>query len=49
MQHVDVPLTHGSLLVMEEATQDDWQVPHAYLRLKHEIKFGQRNSGRSVV
>ena len=26
VQHVRVPLTHGSLLIMEEATQDDWQV-----------------------
>ncbi|WAR07022.1 ALKB3-like protein [Mya arenaria] len=32
MQHVDVPLTHGSLLVMEGATQDDWQhrIPREY-------------------
>jgi len=26
MQHIDVPLTHGSLLIMEGATQDHWQV-----------------------
>jgi alpha-ketoglutarate-dependent dioxygenase alkB family protein 3 len=26
VQHVKVPLTHGSLLIMEGATQDDWQV-----------------------
>lgn len=24
--HIKVPLTHGSLLIMEGASQDDWQV-----------------------
>jgi alpha-ketoglutarate-dependent dioxygenase alkB family protein 3 len=26
MQHVKIPLSHGSLLIMEGATQVDWQV-----------------------
>jgi alpha-ketoglutarate-dependent dioxygenase alkB family protein 3 len=26
VQHVKIHLTHGSLLIMEGATQDDWQV-----------------------
>ncbi|XP_045198242.2 alpha-ketoglutarate-dependent dioxygenase alkB homolog 3-like [Mercenaria mercenaria] len=32
MQHVEVPLTHGSLLIMEGSTQDDWQhrIPREY-------------------
>ena len=32
VQHLRVPLTHGSLLIMEGATQDDWQhqVPREY-------------------
>ncbi|KAH3728630.1 alpha-ketoglutarate-dependent dioxygenase alkB homolog 3-like [Dreissena polymorpha] len=32
MQHIDVLLTHGSLLIMEGSTQDDWQhrIPREY-------------------
>lgn len=32
MQHIDVPLTNGSLLIMEGATQSDWQhrIPREY-------------------
>lgn len=32
MQHVKIPLTHGSLLIMEGATQADWQhrIPKEY-------------------
>ena len=28
MQQIEVPLTHGSLLIMEGATQADWQVSY---------------------
>ena len=28
VQHVKIPVTHGSLLIMEGATQDDWQVQY---------------------
>lgn len=26
MEHIKIPLTHGSLLLMEGASQTDWQV-----------------------
>ncbi len=25
VQHLNIPLTNGSLLIMEESTQDDWE------------------------
>ena len=28
MQHVELPLTNGALLIMEGASQADWQVCH---------------------
>jgi alpha-ketoglutarate-dependent dioxygenase alkB family protein 3 len=32
VQHVKIPVNHGSLLIMEGATQDDWQhqIPKEY-------------------
>ena len=33
MQHIELPLTNGALLIMEGASQADWQVIVILLRL----------------
>lgn len=31
VERIRIPLTHGTLLLMEGCTQEDWQVRHIYL------------------
>ncbi|KAK7828966.1 hypothetical protein U0070_002196, partial [Myodes glareolus] len=35
VERVKIPLDHGTLLIMEGATQADWQTPEEHLEMGH--------------
>lgn len=37
VERIRIPLTHGTLLLMEGCTQEDWQVRHIYLLWRNHL------------